>query len=96
MSYCLQQKNYFIDLTFTTPWANSADDKFMIFFLIFPSKQYSTFMHFVFTGENLHECQNPFSGKIYKNISTCYLLKILPRELSIEEGVTSNAGLLCK
>ena len=29
--------------TFTTPWANSADNKLMTFFLIFPRKQVLTF-----------------------------------------------------
>ena len=29
------------------------------------------------------KCQNPFSGKDQKNISICYLLKILPRVLSV-------------
>ena len=30
------------------------------------------------------KCQNLFSGKNKKNISICYLLKILPRVLSIK------------
>ena len=42
-----------IYLTFTTLWAFSADDKSMIFFLIFPRQQDLTL------GDNLHEMSNP-------------------------------------
>ena len=30
------------------------------------------------------KCQNLFSGKNKKNVSTCHLLKILPRVLSVK------------
>ena len=44
-------------LTFTNLWANSADHKLMIFFLLFPRKQV----------ENLHEISKPdFWGKVRK------------------------------
>ena len=40
-------------LTFTTHWADSADDKLVIFFLFFPEKR---ILHF--SGDNLHEMSN--------------------------------------
>ena len=49
-------------LTFTTLWANSADDKLMIFFLFFTRKQNLT-VHRKLSGDNLHEMSNPVSGK---------------------------------
>ena len=46
-------------------WANSADDKFMIFFLFFfPENRICHFMQIVSTGDNLHEMLNLFSEKI--------------------------------
>ena len=67
-------------LTFTSLCANSADDKFMICFLIFLRKQ------------DLHEMSNPvFWEKLEKkNISKCRLLKILPRMLSVKNGTATN------
>ena len=61
----------------TMLWANSADKKLIMFFLFFPE-----------IGFEIHaticiKCQSPFSGKNKKNISI-YLLKILPRVLSVK------------
>ena len=65
-----------IDLTVTTLWANSADDKFGDIFLIFPRKQDLSFHA---------SCQILFFfGKNMKNISKCHLLKILLRVLSVK------------
>ena len=61
-------------LTFTTLWANSADDTLMIF------SQKTGFDISV----SLHEMSILFPGKDKKNILKCHLLKILPRMLSIE------------
>ena len=41
--------------TFTTVWAHSADDKWMILFLFFPENRIWRFMQIVSTGNNLHE-----------------------------------------
>ena len=49
-------------LTFATLWANSAEDKLMIFFLFFTRKQILT-VHRKLSGDNLHEMSNPVSGK---------------------------------
>ena len=60
------------DLTFTPPWAYSADDKLKIFFSFFPENRIWHFMQFVW---NVKSC---FLGKNNKNNSTCRLLKIYP------------------
>ena len=46
-------------LTFTTPWANSADNKSMIFFLFFSANRIWHFMQIVSNGDNLHEMSKP-------------------------------------
>ena len=53
-------------LTFTTHWANSADDKLVKFFLFFPENRI------------WHLMQIPVGGKNKKNISLCHLLKFYP------------------
>ena len=59
--------NYILSLTVTALWADSADDKLMIIFLVFPRKQDLTF-----------EMSNPvFWKKNKKNISKFHQ-KILP------------------
>ena len=69
-------------LTSTTLWADSADNKLMIFFLIFPGNriwQYNTnCLHWRQFAWNVKPC---FLGKMEKSISICHLLKILPRVL---------------
>ena len=54
-------------------WANSADDKLMIFFLIFLENRIWHFMQILLTI--CMECQILFSWKNNKNISKCHLLK---------------------
>ena len=55
-----------IDLTCTTPWANSADDNF-IFFLLFQENRIWHFMQIVSIGVNLHEMsKSVFWEKIRK------------------------------
>ena len=64
------------DLTFITIWANSADDKLMIFFL-FSQK----------TNFDISCKLSSFSGvlgKNKKNISIWHLLKFLPRVLNVK------------
>ena len=56
------------DLTFTTLWANSADDKLLIFFLFFPENKIWHFMHIASSETCLLE-------KHKKNISICLQLK---------------------
>ena len=73
--------------TFTTLLANSADDKLVIFFLLFRKK----------TGLGIScklspkkkdiicmKCQNPFSGENKKNISRYRLLKVFTRMQSVK------------
>ena len=50
-------------LTFTTLWANSADDKLMVIFLFFPENKILHFMQIVFKGDNLHEMSNSVFGE---------------------------------
>ena len=68
-------------LTFTTPWANSADDNLVIFFFYFYQKQYLTFHANCPHFGNLHEMSNPIFWHTKNNISTCRLMKILHRLL---------------
>ena len=46
-------------LTFTTLWANSADNNLVILFLFFPENRIWHFMQTVSIGDNLHEISNP-------------------------------------
>ena len=59
--------------TFTTLWANSADDKLIIFVLFFPENRLWHTMQI-----------SLFSRKNKEKISKCHLLKFLPRVLSVE------------
>ena len=52
-------------LTITTLWANSADDKLMIFFLFFPENMIQHFMQIV---PICMKCQSLFSGENKKKI----------------------------
>ena len=49
-------------LTFTTFWANSADNKLTIFFLVFPETEALMFR----ANSVCMKCQSLFSGKIRK------------------------------
>ena len=63
VSYILFSRNAH-RLTFTTLWANSADDKLMIFFLFFFTRKQNLTVHRKLSGDNdLHEMSNPVSGK---------------------------------
>ena len=78
-SYCI---NFYHSL-----WANSADDKLMMF-SYFSQKTGSDISCKLSPLETIcMKCQNQFSGKNKKNISICHLLKILYRVLSINQKV---------
>ena len=61
-----------MDLTLTTLWANSADDKLMIFFL-FPQKTGFDISQIVSIGDNLYEMSKPVfwfkQEKYFKKLS---------------------------
>ena len=59
LSICIALLAEVIVLTFTTLWADSADDKLMIFFLIFPENRIWHFIQIFSYGDNLHEVSNP-------------------------------------
>ena len=65
-----------VSLTITTLWANSTDDKLVMFFLLFFSRKQNLAVH--------ANVKSSFSGKIRKNISKCLLSKILPRMLGVK------------
>ena len=80
----LLQKHTYINLCHS--WANSADDKLMIFFLLFPSKQilagYANCLQWRQFAWNVKIC---FLGKItIFFFSKCPLPKILPSMLSVK------------
>ena len=54
-------------LTFITLWANSADDKLMVFFLFYQKIGFDISCK----GDNLHEMSNPIFWENKKNISKC-------------------------
>ena len=76
----------FVVLTFTTPWANSADYKLMTVIFIFPRKQDLT-VH----ADCLHymKCLNLFSFKNKKQIFQMLSADFLPRALSVKDGENS-------
>ena len=61
-------------------WANSADNKLMIFFLFFLENRIWHFMQIVSWGESV---RSYFLGKTRKKISKCCLLKFLPSNQSV-------------
>ena len=67
--------------TSTILWANSADDKRIIFLLFSPEKRLWHSCNCLCETICM-KCQNLFLGKIRKYISKCRLLKFLPRMLS--------------
>ena len=70
-------------LTFTILRANSADDKLMTFFLYFPQNRIRHFMHI---GDILYKMSNPIfwkKKKKYGKYFNKYLLKILPKVISV-------------
>ena len=55
-----------LKLTFTTLMANSADSKFVIFFLFFQENRTWHFMQIISNGDNLHEMSNPVFSEKYE------------------------------
>ena len=71
-------------LTFTTLWADSADDKLMT---VFSENSIWQFMQIVSYGDNLYELSNRIfwkKKKSDKNILKCRLMKFLPSVLSMK------------
>ena len=66
----------------TMLWADSADDKLMIFFIFFLETRIWYFMQIVFLGDIVFQIL--FSRKNKKNISRCRLQKFLPSMQSIK------------
>ena len=64
----------------TTRWANSADDKLVIFIIFFPENRIWHFMQMETFAWNVKFC---FLGKSKNNILICRLLYILPRVPSV-------------
>ena len=76
-------------------WADSADDKLMIFFLFFPRKQDLT-IHTNSHQETIcMRCQILFSRKNKKNLSKCHLLKFLPTMQSVEVAYANEYSYMC-
>ena len=78
-------KNERTILTFTALWANSADNKLIIFFLIFLENRFDISCKLSPKETICMKCQSLFSGEIKKNILECDLLKFLPSMLSMKE-----------
>ena len=72
------------ELTLTTQWADSADDKLVIFFLFFLENRSDTSCKLSPKETICMKCQIPFSRKNKKNISKCHLLKFLPSMQSVK------------
>ena len=68
-------------LTFTILWANSADDKLVLFFSYFTENRIWHFMQIVSNGDNLHEMLNPV---FWKNKKKYF-------KMSSAENFTQNA-----
>ena len=72
-------------LTFTTIWANSADDKLVIFFLFLPDNRIWHFMQIVSSGRQFAwYVKSCCLAKSKKTISKCHPQKILPKVLSLK------------
>ena len=71
-------------LTFTTLWANSADDKLMIFFLFFQKIGFVISCKLSSKETICMKCQSLFYGTNKKNISKFCLQKFLPSVLCIK------------
>ena len=72
------------DLTLTTLWANSTDDKLMIFFSYFPRKQAFAFhANCLLRRQDAWNTKAYFLGKNKKTVSVCCLLKSLPSMQSV-------------
>ena len=71
------QLHYFYDLIFATLWANSANDKSVIYFLLLLFTENKVW-HFLQTvpGESLHEMSNLIFSKWV--LQSCLLWKLIP------------------
>ena len=65
-------------LTFTTLWANSADNKIDIFSYFFTENKIGHFMQIISNGDILHEMSNHVSSENKKNISKYQLPRFYP------------------
>ena len=72
--------------TFTTLWANTADNTLMIFFLFFQENRFWHFMQIVSNRDNLHEC-HPVFWIIFQYV-VCWNLYPERSELTILQGRT--------
>ena len=80
----LEKPTFAERLTFTIFWANSADDKLVIFFSYFSQKTAFVISCKLFPMETIcMKCQILFPGKNKKNTSKYRLPKILPSVRSI-------------
>ena len=59
---------YTFHLTFTILGANLAENKLVIFFLVFPENRIWHFMQIISIGDNLHEMLNPVFMEKYEKI----------------------------
>ena len=71
----------YVCILYTILSTNVADDKLMLFSLIFPENRHSDFMQIVSWGDDLHEMSKLFSGKIRKVFQN--LLKFLASVLCV-------------
>ena len=74
----LKEKHHRKITLYHSLWANSADDKLMIFFLLFSENRIWHFMQIVSTGNNLHKCESCFLGKVRKIFQTVLCWIFLP------------------
>ena len=68
-------KQLVLSLTVTNLWANSADNKLVVFFLFSSETRILRFMQIVTIGDNLHEMLNPPFWEKYFKMSA----EILPK-----------------
>ena len=71
MCFCSAPNNVVVQrvlpaLTFTTPWANLADDKAAVCFLFFPENRKWHFMQIVSKGDNFHEMSNTLGDSLHE------------------------------
>ena len=72
-------------LTVTTVWANSADNKLIILFLLFPENRFDISCKLSPWETIFMQCQHLFSGNNKKHISVCHQLIFLHSVLSVKD-----------
>ena len=77
-----------IGLTFTTLWANSADDKLMIFLFFFAKKYALKFHANCLQRNNLHEMSKPI---FLKNLKQQQYFKLFSNTQSVKQTSTQNS-----